>query len=398
MKKILILVLFNVSVFTSIIAQKNFVSGYIINQTGDTIRGKIDDKEWSENPTKILFMANGSPAKVYNIITDLRGFGIENKSTYLKKNVSLDITPHDFNSLLSTSERIVISDTTIVLKQLIKGKISLYAFKDANGKDHFFVEKLNEPIQELIKHDFFDEIKGVRVMVKQNIYNDQLSDLCQDCSMFNQKKFNYNYSEASLKPVILEYNAFFGDKQAKETTNKEKLASNFYFQVSVGQYSYLSEYATYGSSSFSKSGNLITSFGVGWLLELPSNRRKVAVKLDLMYNIFNEVQQNSFVFSDKKNNYLGISVAPQYSFYKDNDLKKDFYILAGGVFETPLNNTEYVSFIRNYAMFGYKVGVGFRIKKINMDLSFVKTNSGEQKTYINNTINRVALTLGYVLF
>jgi hypothetical protein len=68
---------------------------------------------------------------------------------------------------------------------------------------------------------------------------------------------------------------------------------------------------------------------VGWLLELPSNRRKVAVKLDLMYHIFNEVQQNSAVFSDKKNNYLGISIAPQYWFYKNKDSKKDLSVLAG---------------------------------------------------------------------
>lgn len=117
-----------------------------------------------------------------------------------------------------------------------------------------------------------------------------------------------------------------------------------------------------------------------------------------MYHLFNEVQQYSSVFSDKKNNYLGISITPQYSFYKHKDSKKDLYVLAGGVFETPLNNTEYVNLIRNYAMFGYKVGVGFRIKKINMDLSYVKTNSREQKTYINNTINRISLTLGYTLF
>ena len=57
--------------------------------------------------------------------------------------------------------------------------------------------------------------------------------------------------------------------------------------------------------------------------------------------------------------------------------------MAGGVFETPLNNAECINLIRNYAMFGYKVEVGFKVKKINMNLSYVKTNSEEQKTYIN---------------
>ena len=72
--------------------------------------------------------------------------------------------------------------------------------------------------------------------------------------------------------------------------------------------------------------------------------------------------------------------------------------MAGGVFETTLNNAECINLICNYAMFGYKVEVGFKVKKINMNLSYVKTNSEEQKTYINNTINRIALTLGYALF
>lgn len=397
MKKNLILILLNILVHITLIAQKNMVSGFIIKESGDTIRGKIDDKEWSRNPTKILFAPNDSEPKTYDIIKELLGFGIDNKSIYVTKRTSLDITPHNFGFLLKTNELVITSDTTIALKLLVKGKINLYYFKDSKSKEHFFVEKLNEPIEELIKHDYMGEYEGKNVLVKEDKFNYQLAELCQDCSIFNGMNFNYQYTQSSLKPAILEYNAFFGDKSAYQTSTKEAFSSKLFIQAGAGQYSFRTDY---GGIYESPSSYIVPSISLGWLVEIPSNRRRLALKLDATYSVFGDIQKFSNTLPEKKSQYFGISLSPQYALYKNENTKKTFYVTAGINWETPLNNTENINSLypTNSAMFGFRGGVGFRIKKLNLESVYQYSGTGRRLNVPQNTIYRFTLTIGYALF
>jgi hypothetical protein len=397
MKKTYLLIVINLCIYSIGFSQKNMVSGFIIKESGDTIRGKIDDKEWSRNPTKILFAPNGSEPKTYDVIKELLGFGIDNKSIYIRKTTSLDITPYTYGSLLQTNELIVASDTTIALKLLVKGKISLYYFKDVNSKDHFFVEKLNEPLEELIKHDYMGEYKGNSVVVKEDKFNNQLAELCQDCSLFNGVNFNYQYTQSSLKPAILEYNRFFGDKNAYETTKKETFSSNLFIQVGAGQYSYRTDF---GGIYESPSNYFIPSIGLGWFVEIPSNRRRLALKLDATYSVFGDIQKYSNTLPEKKSQYFGLSFSPQYALYKNENTKKIFYVTAGMSWETPLNNTENINplYPINAAMYGFKGGLGYRIKKLNLEGFYLYSGTGRRLGIPQNSIYRFMFTIGYAIF
>lgn len=397
MKKIAILTIIFYLVQHTIMAQKNFVSGYIVKESGDTVRGKIDDKEWSKSPAKILFLANDGQSKTYNIVNELQGFGIDNKSIYIRKKTSLDVTPHSYNDLLTTNNRMVVEDTTLALKVMVKGKISLYFFHDNNGKEHYFVEKLGEPITELINHEYMmyrSETSEQKVLVKDDMFNNQLSDLCEDCSLFNKKKFAYNYTESTLKSVVLEYNSFFGDKEAKITTKKEKFSNQFFFQIGAGQYSYRTDNFESNSNYFSP------AIGLGWLLELPSERRKVALKFDATLTVFSETQRYSAALIDKSSSYFGVAFSPQYSLYRNKETKRNAYLTAGLSWEIPLNNTEstYPLYPRNYTMLGYKGGIGLRFNKFNLECSYLETTTQRQITFNANSLYRFMLTVGYALF
>jgi hypothetical protein len=380
-----------------LIAQKNMVAGFIVKLSGDTIRGKIDDKDWNRNPTKIIFSTDDEGIKTYNIVKELVSFGVDNKSVYVTKKASLDITPNTYGSLLKTKERIVIADTLIVLKSLVKGKISLYFFKDANGKEHFFVEKLNEPLEELIEHQYLSESEGKQGVVTEDIYNTQLAELCQDCSLFNGMNFNYQFTQSSLKPAILKYNGFFGDKTAHETSKKEYFSSNLFVQITGGMYSYRTEF---GYVYTSNESYFFPSLGLGWLIELPSNRRRLAIKMDATYTVLRDTQRYSYTLLEKRSHYFGLSLSPQYYLYKNKELKKALYVTAGLNWETPLNNTDNTNYyyVRNYGMLGYKVGIGFRINRLNMEGSYANTATSKQNTFDKNSIYRMMFTVGYALF
>jgi hypothetical protein len=136
MKKLYLLHCLRIISCISLKAQKEFMSGYIVNNTGDTIRGQIDNQKWATSPLKITFKNNNHEAKYE--LKDIQGFVINDQVTYVRKAIALDITPHQFGSLLDSYDRIVV-DTTLFLKQLVKGRLNLYYLQDLNQKKHFLL-------------------------------------------------------------------------------------------------------------------------------------------------------------------------------------------------------------------------------------------------------------------
>lgn len=383
-----------------IFAQKNMVDGYIIKQNRDTLKGKIDDGLWNKNPAKIKFSVDSNTLKTYDVSKELLGFGIDGKSVYVRKNIALDITPHQLNSLRETNERTVVPDTTLMLKHLIKGNINLYYLKDNNLKSHFFVEKLNSPIQELIKHDFIKVIRGYNTKVTDKIYNYQLSELVKDYPALANKTYNLEYNETALSNAILDYNKNFGNVKVYQATKKDKMSAAVFFQIGVGQYGYNSSSRSgFYDYNFQKSNILIPSFGIKGLFEILSQRRKWAINTDINFISYSEGVQLFVNNLPLKNNaYLGFSFAPQYSFYKDRVKNKDMYVLAGITWELPLNNNDESIGFANSARFGYKAGIGYRIQKVNLELAYFQTQTNENFVNINSYLQRFMFTAGFAIF
>lgn len=376
------------------------VDGYIIKQNGDTLKGKIDYGLWSKNPTKIKFAVDNNALKTYDVIKELQGFGINGKSVYVRKKISLDITPYEMVFLRETNERTIVPDTTLMLKHLIKGKINLYYLKDNNAKPHFFVEKRDFSIQELIKHDFIKVIKGNNTKVTDKMYNNQLSELVKDYPPYQNKTFNLEYTETALSAAISDYNKNFSTVKTYELAKKEKLSATAFLQIGVGQYGYNTSYRTsFNDYSFQKSSIFIPSIGIKGLFELPSMRRKLAINTDVNFISYSEGVQLFVNTPPLKNNaYLGFSFAPQYSFYKDKAKNKDMYVLAGITWELPLNNNDESKEVSNRPRFGLKAGVGYRIQKVNMELAYFQVQSNENFVAVNSRLQRLMFTVGYAIF
>jgi len=159
-------------------------------------------------------------------LSDIQSFVINNEVTYVRKKISLDITPNTSTELLQKFDRVLV-DTTLLLKQLVKGRLSLYYLKDGKDKIHYFIEKLNNPIQELIDHRFLRTINFKTYEVHLDTYNQQLYDLCEDCSNYSGTMFKYLYQETDLIPLVMRYNISFGDNKPIQVSRKEKFKSTF---------------------------------------------------------------------------------------------------------------------------------------------------------------------------
>ncbi|MEA5404017.1 hypothetical protein VB776_13895 [Arcicella sp. DC2W] len=399
MKKLLFALFITVLSHYSSKAQKEFMAGYIVNNAGDTIRGKIDNKKWIQAPSQIKFKQENQNVIKYGL-SDIQSFVINNEVTYVRKKISLDITPHMSAKLLHSYDRVLV-DTTVFLKQLIKGRLNLYYLKDGNTKGHFFIEKLNEPIQELIDHRFLRKTESGTFEVHLDTYNKQLYDLCEDCSNYTGQVFKYLYRETALTPLIIKYNAFFGDNKPVEVSKKEKFKSTFFIIAAVGTYGFVvDKNLSYYVENYDKSGLKSASVGGGVLLDLPSKRRRFGVKIDLLYSFYEEdVKLYSTYVAPTNTSYLGLCIGPQYSIYKNAPKKLDVYLNASLMLEKRLaqKSTDFIYQSLSDAA-GYKLGVGTKINRMNVELAYSKTDAGFRPfVYITGNIQKVSLALSYSL-
>jgi len=123
-------------------AQKNLKEAVVVFNGADTIKGFIDYKEWSSNPTFILFTAGtDKPTKRYEIndVSYFNVIGLEQYKRYTVK-VSLDEATLSALGEKDTSSEI----RTVFLKALVKGNnVSLFSYKD-KVKGRFYLQEAGE--------------------------------------------------------------------------------------------------------------------------------------------------------------------------------------------------------------------------------------------------------------
>jgi len=191
-----------------IFAQSNYHEGFIIKDNGDTVKGYINYREWTESPQSIEFKQskNDGQATVFSPTT-AKAFQINGMETYrtFRGNISIDKTRFpDLPDHLDTSKK----SETVFLKQLATGKfLSLYAFTDEIKTRFFIGEKNSEPV-ELKYYTYYSENKEV---IKTPLYKGQLgayiSRAYAGSTKFDYKINDSRYEESDLVSLINKVNA-----------------------------------------------------------------------------------------------------------------------------------------------------------------------------------------------
>ena len=113
------------------LAQSNYKPGYVVTLKGDTLRGFIDYREWSNNPDVISFKHQLSDAKGTKYTpNDASYFNINNIEDYQKYTgpISMDVVNTDH---LTTGKDTSVKMADVFLRILQKGKnVALYSYTD----------------------------------------------------------------------------------------------------------------------------------------------------------------------------------------------------------------------------------------------------------------------------
>lgn len=209
-KLLLAVILLPVAVF----AQTNFKPGYVVTNSGDTLRGQIDYRQWDRNPREIHFKQNDEALKVYSI-DNARAFALLNAAYYERYIITATNAETQLSQLsyLDTSTRV----DTAFLKVLCKGKaVDFLEFTDKIKTRYYIKEATQAKPAELIYEAHLSE-EDSRHIITRHAYRQQLIRLAFLVNKNDGKTIDQinrtEYTEDDLASIINKLNGVSGNTE-----------------------------------------------------------------------------------------------------------------------------------------------------------------------------------------
>jgi len=279
MQKSLLTLLTTIICITSY-AQVNFEVGYLITDSNQKINCLIKNKDWSNNPTKFEYKLSENSVTETADISLTKEFAIIDKFNYKRFNLKIDRSSNQIADLTDTKEP-SFKKEQLFLKLLVKGKASLYLYKESSFRRYFY-EVENSSIQQLV----FKKYKEKGRVSKNNKYKQQLwSTLkCSDITFKNVNRITYTKSD--LTSFFIKYNQCDNPnyKIAKTKSNK----GEFHIAIKPGVKSSSLKIKNELSPRLNTDLGKKTGFRLGVELEyiLPFNNKKWAIFTEPTYQSF----------------------------------------------------------------------------------------------------------------
>lgn len=150
---------------TSVLAQSGYIPGYVVNHSGDTIRGWIYPGGLKENSHQCLFRATKEAGTVTYLPGDIQSFHLDNNLHYISHEITIDSQP-----------------ATVFLEWAVMGKLNFFLYADQKHGMRYFVQKGNGEMMELVNtRSEAINPEGNRYMKENREYAATLALMLQDC-------------------------------------------------------------------------------------------------------------------------------------------------------------------------------------------------------------------------
>ncbi len=237
----------------TILAQSALKPGWVVLNSGDTLHGKIQEKEWNENPVRISFF---DPSEKTFAVQDLRAFGLDNAVTYVRHTITRHLIPYSEDLFLP--ENMEQTETsTVWLRILVKNRISLGLLM-LKERPWFFVVRPDGTTEELMaskgQQSFaddrykFDIRYGKTLLMETEEYKTQLRNLFPESSGFLDNE-RITYTERSLEAAFRRLNTMESVSTKKTISFGIAAGAGFYSNKVSGEYPSVLSYTTFKSAT-----------------------------------------------------------------------------------------------------------------------------------------------------
>ena len=195
---IVLIILFS---YQTVSSQVNYIPGYVINNSNDTLFGLVDYRNWEKNPDRVRFKTNAGDDPVLFGPLDILEFSVEDE-IYISAIVDVEISPINTNNLEGDPGLRLVRDTTF-LQTIIKGEKSLY-HNNKDGKSNFYI--FQDTGFELLEYKkYITSQNGVRIINENTRFKNQLALYLRDCPTLQFKIEKVSYNQKSLVKFFREY-------------------------------------------------------------------------------------------------------------------------------------------------------------------------------------------------
>ncbi len=397
-------------------AQTNFVSGYIVRNGNDTVRGQVNDLQWKQGPYILEFRPSGGEAKSYSP-GEIRGFGYGNHH-YRSERVFIRtsaVTPTAKLTYKSTPDQ---AYAQVFLKELVRGKISLFVHSSASDDSHFFLQQDADSLTELILHRYLIQSGGGYLSTEVNRYRQQLGYYFSDCPDVQKKLATLPYTEKAITGIFNEYNLCMDPAFRPQSNPKKKR------QVA------LSVFGGYASTAIRLRTDLpewegaspdVSADGFGGVgLELGSSREFSHTFLftEVTYRSFSNGGSHTTVYNPSFRDefdyqfdmrYLAFQVGARHEFTKG--MLRPFICgggslavgldQSGSITRTTLVNNNVTAIETNDPLIDYRrldlgvlVGAGMRYGRLHVQVNYIYSNGFSEYNRFTATLSRVEGRVG----
>ncbi|GAB5523885.1 MAG: hypothetical protein Roseis2KO_17570 [Roseivirga sp.] len=210
-----------------------YYSGYIVNNSGDTIPGQLLKSNQYLRPETIVFTLNGEPQQFNQF--DIRAFYIDELDLLFESHT---ITKNQDSNTLSPIEGELtgteLKDKHFLLTIAKTETAGIYAYLEENGMERLYY-RTGQQIEELLIFRTLTYENGVQIPQEKTRFRIQLLGFFIGCDNLQKKINSTLYNRNSLKSVFLSYAKCKGEKVIYKP-KISRLILNFGASVGAGTF------------------------------------------------------------------------------------------------------------------------------------------------------------------
>jgi len=377
--------------------QKSYEPGYIIKLDGDTIGGYIDYKNWNRNPVRVKFKESTSRSQESYGLLDIKGFKVNNE-LYLSEIVDIEVSPRSINDLNENKDFDLKKDTAFV-RAIVVGEKSLYAYKDRNGRDHFYIGKPDS--LELLKYKRYiiRGNQGEGDSFRENAaYHGQLSYYFRDCFSIQQKLQETDYKSRELGRLFKVYYEC-SENILSYKSNTEGIKMAFGLVAGITNTSLGFEAQRNSGLLLESEYNTSTDFAAGLYLDFffPRKFSRWSVCTELLFNGYHIEGQHVITETSFNLAYLKVIVMPRYHYSITEKVSLFANIgLANGFavrHDIDLGNAQI--FLDRRHEQSLLAGLGATVGRFSLEGRYERGNGMSNSSNYNSITDRYYVLLGY---
>lgn len=408
MKKLLLLTLASLWAIGAYAQAIEFMPGYFIDNQGKRIDCFIRNADKLISPLQVEYRLSENSETKIAAIEEVQYLEIANTDHVFERHtVNIDKSSESLKELGSTRDPEFLRET-LFLRVLLKGKASLYSYKERHAAEKFFIKTEGSPVEQLVYKKYYIDNSTVS---ENNAFKQQLwvALPCPDFTLDTFEKISYK--EAVLRKVFIKYNECASSAYVNYALQKEKGKLSFSLRtgVSIATLEFNNQ-GTYNTITSTSSMGLAPLLGLDMAYTFPTNRKKWALfSQPTVQHYQDDVDVKAFgrdVVFGVKYTYITLPIGVRHSFYLNNDSKlymnlaatQDYLINPDKSIETSVSmnsGIEYNNRLNTTAAFG----LGYVFKdKYTLEAAYQISRVMANNHYWNvRFTNPVSLQVGYRL-